>query len=84
MESEKRKKKAIEEMMTRELEKTVGHGGRQKRHHDDREKSHSYKRYRHDDDVPRGRGRDYDSYRDDYRDDYEGWDRRGRYPYDNR
>ena len=75
MESEKRKKKAIEDLMARELEKTVVSSGRsQKRHHDDRDKSHSYKRYRHED----SRGRDYDSYRD------EGWERSARQPYDNR
>lgn len=82
MVSERRKKKAIEEMMARELEKTVGSSGRShKRHHDDHGKSHSYKRYRRDDDGSFGRSRDYDSYRDDY----DSWDRRGgAYGYDKR
>lgn len=77
MEKERRKKRAIEELMARELEQTVGRGG-YKRHRE--EKSH--KRYRYDNE----RG-DYHSLRDDYGEysrEYDTWEDRGATSYDDR
>ena len=76
IEKERRKKKAIEDLMARELEQTVGSSSRgHKRQSEDREirdnrdKSRGHKRYRQEED------RYGDRYRD--RDNYDAFDRRG-------
>jgi hypothetical protein len=78
MEKERRKKRAIEDLMARELEQTVGRdGGSQKRPRDEKPS----KRYRHDDD--RGDYRSRDDY-GEYSRDYNTWDGREAASYDDR
>lgn len=74
LEKERRKKKAIEDLMARELEHTVVNRRGHKRHSEERERPQDHKRYRHDDKYPSGRDRGYG---DLHRDDYDSWDRRG-------